>query len=263
MPRPNPQDFETSIHNLDREAELEGVSVSVVGSRVRATPRRGTGNVYPWVWFYDPRSWYVLAGELVPRLISVPLLRGVQNITRLPNGEIDISALIVDQRLRGRSFVPTEWGPIGPDGLPSYCRKIRGMREYVDAWTTPIVGSNRPRCDTKAKAAWLKSLVDSGRLPQCPLMTLEILEEDYRRNISRQRDRYARLPSGEGAINRWRELLAVVVAYREALEESGEEAFTAMEAGTPKLTGTDGKGDAAAAVKAKTTPAPKKTTAKK
>lgn len=244
MPHPNPTDPSAPVFNLDEEAELEAVKVDLVGGRAKALPRRGTGNAYPWIWFYDPRRWGVLDGKLVPLLVPVPLVRGVQNVTQTRSGKIDVSALIVDQRRRGRMVIPTEWGPNG-----SYCRKIAGMPEYVDAWTHPIRGSSKPRVDKAGKANWLLGLVAEGKIPPCPTSTLEALQEKLARSIGRMQDRYARLPSASASIERWRAVQKVVDAEVAKRRKAGGATAETTAAPDSAVQGMDGKGDAAARVR--------------
>ena len=178
-----------------------------------AAPPPSLDPSYPWLYFYASNAWQVYQGQVLPRLLPIKLVAGTNNISVRKNqrGQVvglSLHAMLIEQRGRGRVMIPHKLGPNGR----SYCKSVKGCNAYVDAWTTPISGSSSLRVDHVGKAKWLQSLIDNGHIEACPAHILEEMHVKKRRELTKKQDRWAKLPSGAGPIQRCREDLEVIKA---------------------------------------------------
>lgn len=189
---------------------------------IRKAPPPKLANLHPFLWFFDPNSWQVYQGQVVPRLLRQSLVKGVQNVVARENRDgmqigLNLNAMLIDMQNRGRTMIPHEWGP----GGRSYCRSVVGTTAHVDCWTTPISGRTEVRMDHKGKVAWLQGLVTSGRLPPCPIHVLEGMEKSTVQQLTRIEERYRGLKSGSPKVESWRHQLKVIREAIAKLDDDG------------------------------------------
>jgi len=141
---------------------------------------------------WNRNVWMVMAGMIVSALHTVRLEGGVDGCRVTRKGAIDIGSLKSNLERNGWNIIPTSAGPGG-----SYIREVetdptgqarKPRRTYISAWETAFAGSRKTRTDTKGYAKWLRGLVKSGMIPDCPAIVAE-------REAKRARDRAIKLQS--------------------------------------------------------------------
>jgi hypothetical protein len=140
---------------------------------VRALPTVNLKNdalkIAPFVLWFHPKRWTVIAGSVVPHLQEFRLIPGVDNYTVGVDGKPKISKLKVQKLEADWIMVEYRWAEGG-----SYIKKVSARMEgsnetaeiYLPIWCTPISGSSKLKINDKAYAAWLLSLMDQGHLPK-------------------------------------------------------------------------------------------------
>jgi hypothetical protein len=164
---------------------------------------------------FHPMRWTVIAGRLVPALGRIALIDGCDRIAKAKDGKIRFADARAKAEENGWTLIPYNKGP----GGRSYLRKIRTRPDkteldtYLTVFEEAFVGSTLTSTDDEAYARWLRSLVDSGFLPDCPPHLAEIMLTHAAADLA---DAQAKVRLGHAALIPRAEALAVVV---EALGE--------------------------------------------
>jgi hypothetical protein len=124
-----------------------------------------------FIWIFHPRRWQVIGGRLVPALSIQQMKAGVNGIA-IRDGKVLFANVRAKLETQGRRVIPYEWAPDGESYMNVVETKPGGRDEIAEAWIsvfeTATVGSAKTETDQEAYAAWLDSLVSSGKLPPCP-----------------------------------------------------------------------------------------------
>ncbi len=143
----------------------------------------------PFVLVFDPNRWTILAGRLVPGLITVPLERGVQNVDKGKDGRWRVSVLRSKIEDQGRILIPYNWGPNGNSYIQAIDTRPRGQRDTVKAhisvWERTVPGSRETYPNDEAYAAWAAGLVEAGKLPGCVPHVAQRMLEKVKKKIRR------------------------------------------------------------------------------
>ena len=128
----------------------------------------------PFVLMWHVSQWIVMRGELVPALAPRRLQPGVSRIY-MQGDRLNISDFKVHTESKGWRMIPYSWAPDGrsymrvtevdPTGSG---RSVR--RRHHSQWETLYAGTDRVGRDEEGYVAWLRHLVDSKRIPECPIV---------------------------------------------------------------------------------------------
>lgn len=161
--------------------------------------------------------WTVVAGSIVPALAKFALVAGCGRVTISPDGRVRFADARAQIEERGWQIIPYEWGPGG-----SYLRQVRsapgqGINEidtYMSAWETAHVGDSETTADPEGYAAWLRELIDAGKLPECPRHIVARMLEARTRALA---EAEGHVEQGHSA---WGEAVRVLRATVAVLEEA-------------------------------------------
>jgi hypothetical protein len=141
----------------------EGVrSLPVVNTKIDAL------KTSPFVLWFHPSRWCVIEGEVVPQLQQFHLIPGVCNFTIGSDKKPKIQKHKLEKMEADWIMVEYSWGPNG-SYIKQLDARIDGTNEttkiYLPVWCNAIAGSTATKVASGAYAAWLKSLLASGKLP--------------------------------------------------------------------------------------------------
>lgn len=140
----------------------------------------------PPFWLtYIPNRWDVIGEEepqLVPSLYALSARAGANGVGRHPKTDKPLPAAALAQA-EENGHIPIPWDVDGPG--TSYLRREPQTGGWFTRWEQLFSGSADIRSDADGYAQWLRSLIDRGYLPECPVHVIERLLERYERNLHR------------------------------------------------------------------------------
>lgn len=134
-----------------------------------------------------PNRWDVIGDDdpqLVPAVYTQSVRKGQNGVSEHPRtGKPLPAAALAQIEENGHIVIP--WDVDGPG--TSYLRQEPQTGGWFTRWEEVFSGSADIRADSDGYAAWLRSLVDRGKIPECPVHVIERLIERYSRNADRYR----------------------------------------------------------------------------
>lgn len=189
---------------------------------VMATDATGAIHPYlevlpPYYLAFDPERWTVIAGSLVPALQHIPLVTGVNRVEVQPKtGAVRFAACRARLEEEGRTLIPWAWAPDGESYLQCIDTRPNGSKEVQETWISVFesvdVAGRETTPDEEAYAAWLTSLVDSGKLPPCSANVAKKMLSSASERLEKAKAEAAKLSGHGGASIRARALQAEVDA---------------------------------------------------
>lgn len=146
-----------------------------------------------------PERWGVMCGQVVPLAAKLPIMGGVANVRVVDpkRGTLSISQALAIQHKRGWQEIPLDVD--GP--RTSYLRRVLpGV--YLTRWETAHAGSSVVTADGPGYVAWLRGLIEAGKIPRAPRYVLERLLEELRRSALELKDKVRTVPSAQVDLDR-------------------------------------------------------------
>ena len=110
---------------------------------------------------FNPRKWTVLEGEVVPLLSTMSTEPGINLVDRTG----DMTLAEARQLRKGCTIIPEEWAPDGESYVAAWPGQ-RGSIVHTTVWEQCFANSSSVRSsDLPGYVAWLRELIDSGKLP--------------------------------------------------------------------------------------------------
>lgn len=160
----------------------------------------------PFVLVFFPSRWTLLDNKLVPALAQYPLEAGANHIEETKDHRFRMARFRTEIEEQGGTLIPFEWGPNG-----SYMKKVLTrpltssgriskdpVNAFIPSWSSAHIGDSRVYPDVKAYAAWLRSLIDQGKLPECEPHKARVLLSKARMQLARAEAREERKPTAAG-----------------------------------------------------------------
>jgi hypothetical protein len=173
---------------------------------------------------FHPTRWTVIAGRLVPALGKVALIDGCDRVSKAKDGKIRFADARAKAEDNGWKLIPYHKAPDGK----SYLRKIRSRPDkteidtYISVFEDAFAGSSLTSTDDEAYARWLRGLIDSGFLPDCPPHLAEVMLTHATGELA---DAQAKVRLGHAAlIPRAETLIVVVETLTKHVEKRGPKA---------------------------------------
>lgn len=161
---------------------IEGVLPELGGAPVGAVPPP-KGEFPAFLIAVHPERWKVQRGKVIPNIRRVPLTPGANAVDRDPKTRKPLIGLALAQ-LREHGWITLLWDDY------DYIRKIKDLPNgWTDRWTTVYPGSGETSYDEEGFAAWMRDLVDTGKIPGPPAYVLERMREETQKRIDRYVDR--------------------------------------------------------------------------
>ena len=196
------------VHSLD-------FSTKDLGNELPRIPVRP-----PFILVFSPECWHVAAGRLVPQLLTYPAVDGVNQISRDRDGRWVRSKLDASLAESGQKAIPAEWAPDGGymQKVQTKTQKGQVMDSYISVFSSAYAGDSRIYPDTEAYSEWLAGLVESGKLPKCPVHRVRKMLETAERELLAAQIAGERTPS-EANANEQARLKAEVEVLKAELGE--------------------------------------------
>lgn len=183
----------------------------------------------PFLLFFHPNRWMVMQGEVVPSLTKCPLTRGVNRVMFGADNKPVIHQLKALMESKGFLLVRPDWAP---KGRPSYIKSVQTKTEfgekttYVSVFERTFSGGSKTSLDEKAYVAWLKELMDSGKIPGPSQFRLEQLSEQVQTRLKSAEDRQQQGTASSERVDQLRAEYGAVqkrLSEFEAVEVEGED----------------------------------------
>lgn len=193
----------------------------------------------PYLLTFHAQRWMVMAGKLVPSLQAVPLVAGVNCVDIDKDGRVHFAKTRARLEEEGRVVVPYEWAPDGESYIRPVDTRPDGGVNIVEAWISVFEhatnGSRSTTTDEDAYAAWLESLVASGKLPKCETSVIQRMHDQAENRAQEARAQAAKNGGNGRAALRARAIEAELEVLAAALAEAKKTRAPMKAKAPPKL----------------------------
>lgn len=140
----------------------------------------------PFLYIFVPQRWHICGGRLVPRVVKLPLVRGVQKVDQDKEGRWHLARLRATLQEEGRMEIPWSWAPDGKSYVARTETFHRGqvVTTHISCFDTCHAGDSTIYPDEVAFAAWLDGLIQAKRLPACPPHLAHAMLEEHRASLA-------------------------------------------------------------------------------
>jgi hypothetical protein len=114
----------------------------------------------PFLLQVHSQRWGVIGGQVVPVCGTFKLQNGLGEVSQLTDGRFKIKAAKASAEERGWTLIPSD---VDGPGTSYVYEAAPGV--YLTRWERCFPGSNHIESDTKGYVAWLRKLVESGKIP--------------------------------------------------------------------------------------------------
>lgn len=179
----------------------------------------------PFRLFFDAAQWMVSCGKIVPMLHHAVLQHGLNGARLISLGNnqpprLDPGPAIEFERRQGRIEVLQEWAPNGVSYMKRH-QVVGGVR-YCTVWEKLFPGVDRSITDRKGYAAWLESLIATGKLPPPSVVALYSLRANYSAVVDSLQQMQDRQPRNKKEAERLAKDLEIIEAAIAKLENDSD-----------------------------------------
>ena len=193
----------------------------------------------PYYWTFHPERWTVVAGKLVPSLMTSHLISGVNNVEIDRNGSVRFANARAKLEEQGITLIPWNWAPDGISYLQCLDTRPGGTRDAQEAWISVFesadVGGQETSCDEEAYAEWLSSLVATGKLPGCSANVARKMLDAATERLEKARADAAKLGGHGGASIRAKALEVEVKVLAQHVKTNQAEKAQAKQRAMPSV----------------------------